>query len=92
MASQVPSMSFTIPAMPPLVTAGMLPSVPGLLVSCEPAQLHTVTYQLAQATVWQGMPGPLGAPGQVVQLPPVVKLPPQGAAVPMAAPYPPAYG
>lgn len=73
-------MSSTAPAVPLPVTACVLSSVPGLLVSSEPAQLHLITYQLAQASIWQGVPGLLGAPGQLVQLPP------------MGAPCPPAYG
>ncbi|KAK4806601.1 hypothetical protein QYF61_013856 [Mycteria americana] len=82
MAMEVPSVSFTIPAMPAQVTACVLPSVPGLTVSSEPAQLHPITYQLGQASVWQGVPGPLGTPGQLVQLscgvqlPAMVQLPP----------------
>ncbi|KAM6033075.1 uncharacterized protein LJ206_001909 [Theristicus caerulescens] len=84
-ASELPSVSVTAPAMPPPVTAGVLPSsVPGLPVSRRPAQVHTVTSQLAQATVWQGVPGPLGAPGQVLQLPGVVPLPPVVQLPPMA--------
>ncbi|GAB0206323.1 proline-rich protein 36-like [Grus japonensis] len=98
MALEVPGVSFTTPAMLPPVTAGVLPSVPGLPMSCEPAQLHPVTYQLGQATVWQGLPGPLGNAGQLVQLPCVVPLPPMaqlpcGVQLPaMAAPCPPAHG
>lgn len=73
-------MSSTAPAMPLPVTACVLSSVPGLLASSEPAQLHLITYQLAQASIWQGVPGSLGAPGQLVHLPP------------MGGPCPPAYG
>ncbi|KAK4806428.1 hypothetical protein QYF61_003185 [Mycteria americana] len=86
MALEVPRVSFTILAMPPPVTACVLPSVLGLPVSSEPAQLLPITYQLGQASVWQGVPGPLGAPGQLVQLPCGVQL----SHVP--APCPPAYG
>ena len=37
-----------------------------LPVSHEPAQVHTVTCQLAQATAWQGVPRALGVPGRCV--------------------------
>lgn len=57
MALEVPAMSFAALAMPPPVTAQVLPPVPGLLVSCKPAQLHPITYQIAQASIWQGCQG-----------------------------------
>ncbi|XP_040437329.1 uncharacterized protein LOC121082053 [Falco naumanni] len=62
-------MSFTTLTMPPPVTAGVLPSVPGLLITVRPSQLHTVTHQPALAT-WQGVQGPLGDSGQPVGLGP----------------------
>ncbi|XP_074694509.1 uncharacterized protein LOC141929225 [Strix aluco] len=76
----------------------MLRSVPGLPAASEPAQLPPITYQLPQASVWQGGPGPMGAPGQLVQLhpgmwlPPMVQLPPGVQFCSMAAPCPPAHG
>ena len=77
--------------MPPSVTAGVLPSVPGLLITVWPSQLHTVTHQPAQAT-WQGVQGPLGDSGQVVQLPHVLQLPSAVRLPPLPAPCPSAYG
>lgn len=97
-------MIFTTPAMPSPVTAFVLPSVSGLPVSSEPAQLHPITSQLGQASAWQAVPGPLGAPEQLVQLPhtvqipsgvqlpPVVQIPNGVQFSPMPAPCPPAYG
>ncbi|XP_040437334.1 uncharacterized protein LOC121082058 [Falco naumanni] len=65
-------MSFTTLTMPPPVTAGVLPSVPGLLITVRPSQLHIVTHQPALAT-WQGVQGPLGDSGQHrVQVSPVL--------------------
>ena len=75
MASQVPAVTCTLPAMPPPVSACMLPSVPGRPLSSQPAQLHPITGQLVQASVWHGVPGPLGPSGQLVQLPRGVQLP-----------------
>lgn len=71
--------SFTTLAMLLLVTASMMRSESGL-----PAP--TITYQPPQATVWHGVPGTMGAPGQMAQLPHGVQL------SPMPAPCPPAYG
>ncbi|XP_055658858.1 uncharacterized protein LOC129784364 [Falco peregrinus] len=88
---EVPSMSFTTLTMPPPVTAGVLPSVPGLLITVRPSQLHTITHQPALAT-WQGVQGPLGDSGQVVQLPHVLQLPSGVQLPPLPAPCPPAYG
>ncbi|KAK4806589.1 hypothetical protein QYF61_013844 [Mycteria americana] len=92
MAMDVPSVIFTVPAMPAQVTACGLPSVPGLTVSSEPAQLHPITSQLGQASVWQGVPGPLGTPGQLVQLSCGVQLPamvqlPHGVQLPQVPAY-----
>ena len=76
----------------------MLRSVPGLPAASEPAQLPPITYQLPQASVWQGGPGPMGAPGQLVQLlpsmwlNPMVQLPPGVQFCSLAAPCPPAHG
>ena len=104
MASQVPAVTCTLPAMPPPVSACVLPSVPGLPLSSQPAQLHPITGQLVQASVWHGVPGPLGPSGQLVQLPRGVQLPslvqlPAGVQPPrwvqlphVPAPSPPAYG
>ena len=75
MASQVPAVTCTLPAMPPPVSACVLPSVPGLPLSSQPAQLHPITGQLVQASVWHGVPGPLGPSGQLLQLPCGVQLP-----------------
>ncbi|CAM9144593.1 unnamed protein product, partial [Bubo scandiacus] len=87
--------SFSAAAVLPPVSAGMMLSVPGLSVSPEPAQLHSVTYQLLQASVWQGGPGPMGAPEQLlppgVPLPPMVQLPPGVQFCSVAAPCPPAH-
>ena len=103
-ASQVPAVTCTLPAMPPPVSACVLPSVPGLPLSSQPAQLHPITGQLVQASVWHGVPGPLGPSGQLVQLPRGVQLPslvqlPAGVQPPrwvqlphVPAPSPPAYG
>ena len=88
---EVPGMSFTTLTMPPPVTAGVLPSVPGLLITVRPSQLHTVTHQPTLAT-WQGVQGPLGDSGQVVQLPHVLQLPSGVQLPPLPAPCPPAYG
>ena len=87
----MPGTSFTTLTMPPLVTAGVLPSVPGLLITVWPSQLPTVTHQPTQAT-WQGVQGPLGDSGQVVQLPHVLQLPSAVRLPPLPAPCPPAYG
>ena len=98
MASQVPAVTCTLPAMPPPVSACVLPSVPGLPLSSQPAQLHPITGQLVQASVWHGVPGPLGPSGQLVQLPRGVQLPagvqpPCWVQLPhVPAPSPPAYG
>ena len=72
--------------MPPPLTVFVLPSAPGLPVSAEPAQLHPIPYQPAQASVCHGVPGPPGAAGQLLQLPTVLQLPT------MPAPGAPAHG
>ena len=79
--------------MPPPVSACVLPSVPGLPLSSQPAQLHPITGQLVQASVWHGVPGPLGPSGQLVQLPRGVQLPsleqlPSGVQLPRGAQLP----
>lgn len=52
-----------------------------------PAAEEVKVRPLCWATIWQGVPGPLGAPGQLVQLLSCVQLPTVGA-----APCLPAYG
>lgn len=77
MASHVPTGSSSALAVPSLVTASGLSSVPGLLVSYVPGQVHTITHQLTQATIRQGVPSPPWGPGQLGCISPssVVLLP-----------------
>ncbi|OPJ76071.1 hypothetical protein AV530_015382 [Patagioenas fasciata monilis] len=49
--------------MAPLVTACVLPTVPGLLVSSQPAQVHTIIYQLAQVSSSSAHGGSFGEVG-----------------------------
>ncbi|XP_064518259.1 mucin-2-like [Pseudopipra pipra] len=72
---KVASVSFAALARPALGAPWELPCVPGLPLYSGPVQLHTSTHQLVPATVRQEVPGPLGAPGQVLSLSPVVQLP-----------------
>lgn len=65
MASHVLIGSSSALAVPSLVTASGLSSVPGLLVSYVPGQVHTITHQLTQATIRQGVPSPSWGPGQL---------------------------
>ncbi|XP_032551288.1 proteoglycan 4-like [Chiroxiphia lanceolata] len=84
---KVASVSFAALARPALGAPWELPSIPGLPLYSGPVQLHTSTHQLVPATVRQEVPGPLGAPGQVVSLSPVVHFP-----WPVQLPPCPAYG